>query len=548
MDSGHQVKSRRIAKKYVHVFHVYGCLGQDGLMKMHGVAIGIAIGSVIGFLLVFYGADLTIYFFQDNFSTVVFILLSILVLVAIVYIAIERAVGRVLGRVRMSSSARASESTRFLKDVFPQLSQDALNQIRGGLQILLGWIVIWRVGAIFVTAIFGIAATIAGVFTTYILVKQNEIMEAQSSLIGQQVISQNAARFSAFAPIVTDLVSDIVEEGIAQRENHIADRIAEGASPSIAYCQSTAPSNLSPQLTSRILSVVSQLEPYVYPAISRQDAIAGNIVENDYIYLSPERGNILESLISYGFSLAPLRGADFSFADLRGKHLVLTSTHSRVPVACDPGYRADITQLDLSYADFRGSSLNSLSLQSQEGMRLNDARLRLVSLTVNPGMDFDFTGANTIRSDISVSPLYSLEDEQLPPLDLRGVVCRVLFSDSLEGCIDFGAIGPGWGGMRPYLPRLLISGFTLEVAFTNIYYANNDEFLGPVLDHARTRPEDSLSLDTIRRIVMPNEAYRIIAGSYDFSDFFDASISDVRAFASIRQRPGSLPYLIITFV
>ena len=345
-------------------------------------------------------------------------------------------------------------------------------------------------------------------------------MEAQSSLIGQQVIYQNAARFSAFAPIVTDLVSDIVEEGIAQRENHIADRIAEGASPSITYCHSTDPSNLSPQLTSRILSVVSQLEPYVYQAINRQDAIAGNIVENDYIYLSPERGNTLESLISYCFSLLPLQGADFSFADLRGKNLVLTSTHSRDAFVCSPGYRPNLELLDLSYANSRGSSLRELSLQAQEGMRFNRARLMGASLSIPPGANFDLAGANIVRSDLSISELFSRVDQQLPPLVLSEVVCRVLFDESLEGRFDFGSIAPGWAGLRPYIRPLSVSGFTLEIMIPDIDSAGNDELIGPVLDHARSQPETSLSLDAIRRLVMPPEACRLVGQSLGLPDFF----------------------------
>jgi uncharacterized protein YjbI with pentapeptide repeats len=204
--------------------------------------------------------------------------------------------------------------------------------------------------------------------------------------------------------------------------------------------------DLPSNLKGRIIALSRSLKPYYYLDESYPETTKGNTsAKKDRQKLikkplSPERAQLLISLIFSGVNLQSIQDADFSSADLQGAklakanlqniRLVGANLKDANLVAAKLGDAilknvnlrgADLIDADLEFADLTGADLSEARLKDAklQGAHLNDANLTNASFEgatlANAKLrNADLTGASLSRADLT--------DADLKYADLRKAV------------------------------------------------------------------------------------------------------------------------------
>ncbi|MFI8377923.1 pentapeptide repeat-containing protein [Leeuwenhoekiella sp. NPDC079379] len=233
---------------------------------------------------------------------------------------LKRSSGYVLG------SQLKQSIERFLEEMAEQqrVSRETLSDLLTSIIIRLT-----RVG--FLLVITAVLPSILLIFQTYYLAKQNTLITGQSEMfsqqnnrLDQQTYLQEADRRGQTLLLMDNMLKEINDEVARDPQNKLNDATA-----------------------GRLIALSKILKPYRY---LENDSLTKNIV-------SPERGYLLISLLETGINLRNsarsrangilLERLDFTYSELRNIALK----------------KADLIEIDLSFADLRNSSFNGTDFE-----------------------------------------------------------------------------------------------------------------------------------------------------------------------------------------
>jgi Pentapeptide repeats (8 copies) len=256
-----------------------------------------------------------------------------------------------------------------------------------------------------VILVLGSVVGVATLMTAYMQVerldRQNELLVAQNAKLDVQSQLAEAGRRATLASELSSILDEI---GAERKQSPTRPRADAGFPP-------------SPEVVGRIVALTRSLRPYRYLELedeSNDGASGGGITAVMGPALSPERAQLLLSLLSSGVDLKLIynANADFSYADLRG--VILTSV--------DLG--SDETGILLSRADFRGSKLDEADLSGAtlSSVDFTDTRLRRANLSRARLIGANLTRADLLRADLRNAQLVRavLRDTDFNGADLRG--------------------------------------------------------------------------------------------------------------------------------
>lgn len=228
--------------------------------------------------------------------------------------------------------------------------------------------------------------------------KGNELIEAQNQLIEAQ----------RRASLVTEL-------------SNILDQIDSGNS------QSTDDGHvrLSPNVLGRIVAFSHSLQPYRYLGVDGLEAGP----------LSPERGQLLVSLVRSKVYITDLTEADFTFADLEGKSVVSANLFG-INLQNANLDRAKLAEVDFSYTNLCDT-------------RFSDADLWKADLSGANAANADFRDADLRGANLSEAILTraKFKGAKLKGADLRGANltnAAISRSQIQEAFVDAKTVLPSW--------------------------------------------------------------------------------------------------------
>lgn len=282
----------------------------------------------------------------------------------------------------------------------------------------------WLTGRQWLTSLFlGSIALFAGSASTYILFQQNALIKAQTSILTKQekvlqnqsnfmrdsVLNQDAVRY---VPIYSQLTS-VLDEILLESQQR------KGLSP-----HHLVP--LSPQLSARVVTLTRTFRPYWYydsfagydrqPARKSTGTTATVIDSPPMVFLSPERGMILKSILENKVTLDRPDVADFSYSDMRGVSLLGTTikgerasnfanfgtceaSDSITMQQKDKGetpkgsmYLLGLSSFNLDHSDFSNSFLNGVLIHDDQGT-LKFAKSTLINTTIYAPISIDLSNS-----------------------------------------------------------------------------------------------------------------------------------------------------------
>ncbi|MEL6571795.1 MAG: hypothetical protein AAFQ64_09065 [Pseudomonadota bacterium] len=167
-----------------------------------------------------------------------------------------------------------------------------------------------------VALLLGAVLAFTGGANIFLLLQQNRLLKNQESIIAAQtiatrdtMISQDAMRYTALHGQLMQVLSDISTEAL-NRYGLEAYHLVE----------------LSPELSERIITLSITFRPYWYldsfqPFDRSPVSISSRNVSPPMVFLSPERGLMLRSIIQNRVKLVGEHRVDFSRSDVRGASL-----------------------------------------------------------------------------------------------------------------------------------------------------------------------------------------------------------------------------------
>lgn len=231
---------------------------------------------------------------------------------------------------------------------------------------------------------------IVACFGTWLVFRQNNLMENQNALIKQQMSLDEAGRRGALITLMSNIM-DKVDDEIKEQQAGLSkkERVSR------RYF-------LSESLIGQIAALSHSFKPYRY--LDADTLIARP--------LSPERGQLLITLIHLPLDTACFnqiyRSSTFEDADLKSADL------ERARLDSIKLNRANLMKADLRRADLRGADLKRALLEQAD---LTDADLRGADLKVADFTRADLRGANFMVADLREA--YFI-DADLMRVDLRG--------------------------------------------------------------------------------------------------------------------------------
>lgn len=362
-------------------------------MKFTYVLFGLVVGVVFG--LVFANVDSVTYiaWFKDQFVFLVSATLVLMAAVVVIYL-FQKKITKFLFGVSATSLEEASHNIASLIDEIVKRDSEKLqDRVKRIIPELIGLYSTWAFRAWVFRTVFGLLVVMAGSFGTYVLVRQTEAIDkqtdqlaAQQELLQQQValmklearsgqiqiLQQEASRRSSFAPTVASTI-----EGIASGR-YIEKLGEENDDPT---------RNLSPDFAYQLFSFLQLLNPYqiLEPASLDVGSFDLETFQAKTKYVSPERGQILQTLLTFGYgaSLGTDGSLNFSYADMRGFSAV-----NYIPDGADEcqtsesEYLYDISRFDIRNTDFRDSELTSFRLDLWEGENFSNAKLYFSTVVI----------------------------------------------------------------------------------------------------------------------------------------------------------------------
>ncbi len=274
--------------------------------------------------------------------------------------------------------------------------------------------ILWsmRTRAILVATIGGIVGTVIALFTLLEFRRQNSALFEQNQLFreqNQQVLVQSRQEVvSTNGQMVSDLIGDLF------------------AARSEANIHADSSWTIPDPLIFRIISVSNALEPYDSILISFSP------VKDSTIFISRERGELLQALaaMNVDFPLSPdpnfsnadlrganLRGADLEGADLSGANLFGAYLIGAYLFGADLS-RADLSGAHLRRADFEGADLRRANLVGAdlEGADLSLTDLSGANLRGAYLFGVDFFKANLVGAHLSDADLSKVDLSQINSL------------------------------------------------------------------------------------------------------------------------------------
>lgn len=195
---------------------------------MNYTIFGVFVGSILGFLLAAFGVDLIIQTAQTHLTTVFVVGLIGLVLLSLIYLTTDSLVARLF---RLNANKQDEDFVtleKALERSLPNLPADGRRKILVLARLLGARVTAWRLRAMLISGIWGLAVVAAGLVATFVLVRQNELFKTQNTFLNRQIILQESVRFSVYAPLVTDVLASIAREGFEhQTRNQEAQNVLE---------------------------------------------------------------------------------------------------------------------------------------------------------------------------------------------------------------------------------------------------------------------------------------------------------------------------------
>ena len=478
-------------------------------MKLNLVFFGLFIGLISGFLLANFGINLIIETISTSIGTI-FISGSIIIAALVcLYLGLDNLISYLFGPRNPPTSDGIGMVNEVLSEALPQLSDSGRNKVMSLGQNISAKYSAWKLRVLIVNAIWGLVIVFGGVVATFVLLKQNELIKTQNTFLNREIILQGAERFSVYAPIVNEVLAEIAQEGIQHSaridklQQESEDGLIEGTRLSEEHIASKDDGKavLSPELEAKISALLAQLEPYPYLDTDRENVISGDIAASRVFYLSPERGNILHSLIRHDFDLGQMENRDFSFADLRGKDFQDSLFHNyimHVYEGCSHEPVYDLSSVDLSYSDFSGAKFAQVDFWIQDGMVLNGATFE--ASTVNIGGQHRPSLSNVSFSDTKVINMSGvLEHEHgRTPVDLEGLELNLGLFDYPVGCI--GTFVNTSIMTEAEIAPLSVSGLKFHIQIVGeITQPQDGDFnvIWALFEHARLTPDEYLPKELV---------------------------------------------------
>ncbi len=515
-------------------------------MQANYLLFGVLLGGLLGLALGRFGLDQIIDAMYRHASAVMLVLIAFALAIGLLYIGLRRLVSSVLAPRKDGDTAKPHAVIgQAVALIAASHSEEARDKLTALGSAVIESLAVWRVRVALINALWGVAVVLGGVAGTFVLMRQNELVQVQNTFFNRQVVLQGAERFSGYAPLVNQLLADINLEAVQQR----ALRQTQLQEDFEAYSARTGhnkeqnndhieallgPLEISEGLLARINSILIQLEPYPFLETSQEIATSQDISKSRVLYLSPERGQILQALTQGPFDLWQLMGADFSFADMRDRTIEDDDFHNYLlhsPGGCEHPIKHALTALDLSFADFSGAHLTQAEFAVQEGMRVDRMKFEASKVTIGGAHRPDLSSIEFYDTKLVNEAALLDHNRADEAVSLTGVTVTYDVQELTEGCIslfrntDIQTAGAG----SPFA----IDGLTMVFGLLESPSAEASE--ADILPHlyalALSQPETPLPTDVLLNLFSFDDLANP-AGS-DPIGVFSVPVDQARAYASI---------------
>ena len=258
-------------------------------------------------------------------TAAIFVVVALAIFSAI-FIGRNRITRWIFGRTKSSFQGIALYGFRAFSNMRRGKPVSAYRNAKRGLMSAIATYSWWAFRMWVVRVVMTFVAIFAGGVGTFLLIEQNQKLQAhsellteQNKLLGRQSLLQDAQSRTALLPVLSDVIGEIFK--VAGRNFNPAknEKIS-----------------LDPILMGRIVSLAASLRPYWhydYIALGEvgPDSVAAYTSESNkdenlsqpLIFLSPERGLLLRSMIAANVDMSAkiLENADFSYSDLRNLNI-----------------------------------------------------------------------------------------------------------------------------------------------------------------------------------------------------------------------------------
>lgn len=406
-------------------------------MKFNYVLFGLLVGAIIGYFASPIGVEEILKGIRDDFVLLLILGLGALLLIALLFITYEWLVKTLLGTDKTTLNAIVQDLANAIGETTLFKDSASVQNLSKSLKTISGLYATWRLRLTIFQTIGLVVVALGGTLATFVMIRQNEIMELQNTAIKEQtiilgeqttslkiqtdslkrqnelfetqntsakiaLIVQSSNRYQQYGPLVASVLEQITQEVQTIRANRPQqfDACRQEADPldqeAVQACRKifTSQIKLSNTLVITINNLLSQLGPYAYldnSSFSSTTNIKDLEIENNgLLFLSPEKGQILKALFFNDVDLIQFDGSDFSFADLRftefyqqGLFMPALETNCG-PVTNTP---AKLNRLKLTNADFFGSQFQNVKLPLGDNFNLNETNISNSIISLNSTND-----------------------------------------------------------------------------------------------------------------------------------------------------------------
>lgn len=403
------------------------------------MAFGLIIGAILGLLFAKIEAKTFIDYFEREFYTILLLVLFLIALLLVLYIFQERITKKIFGIAASNSENAIDGVASFTEEIIHGDRKVAKEKSILVIREIAGLYSSWTFRTWVFQTLIGLIIVMAGMFGTYVLIEQNKLITEQSEAINKQTTKlkeqnqlideqntqvklqnsliksqyqssvlqlflQEASRRTVLAPTVAQLISDI--------NNH---------KPSEDDINEEGIFHLSEDLYRRITTLTSILKPYIIVELKSSDLnLDGSLTDNaKTLYLSPERGQILQALISAGVNVNYLNNADFSYADMRiftYDPYENTDAFWQCEIKNNDVSLREIHNIRLDNTDFSDANISHISMAINNSFILNNTTFSLSNLDINLSKNSDQKSfKNTVFSQSKITVLEQVN------LSLKGI-------------------------------------------------------------------------------------------------------------------------------
>lgn len=422
--------------------------------------IGFAVGAVIAtpiVLLSFYVLD---HFAQQTALIVLCFLGAAIVSLGIVFL-LSKGIAKRISKVGDSVDVESTLSniSAGLHSIFDGRRTDAKAQIEEASKGLVFWIGWLQSRRLIAYLLLGTVGLLAGAASTFIIIRQNEILEqqskifeAQSALLRDTMLAQEAQKYGPLYGQLAEVLSSIQREG-GMREGLATYQLVE----------------LSPELTQGIVFLSHSFRPYYYFDTDAEFVRSADTADTvlPMVFLSPERGQILRAIIENRVELhrdfddVGQSSANFRYSDMRGTRIWGTHFGDLWSIAA-VDFTGDCGSAATDFTMFAPAQVNQIDLTPLgEGYEYYAAPPRqAVRLYARDLRGFDLAHSDFSRANINGVKF----DFSKGPATFRGAVLTSVSvsksyeSETIINLSDATAVGVTFEGATPNWPEINDSG------------------------------------------------------------------------------------------